>query len=218
LRVHLPVPLSLVLLLAVACAADSGEGALSQASFGAGCAGGGACVGNLDAPLAVGSRLPLRVDLQIPGTATPPLGLVSAAPDVFSVADNVAEAHAAGVGALLLFGPEELVLDFIHLWVAVPEDLGLTRRSEDGDALGSLTPQLALYPGDEVLFSVEAVAGGQDLLGEFPVSVTGGGSTVSVVGAGVSRWFRIRALAPGQATLAIEALGLGTEVQVEVLP
>jgi hypothetical protein len=214
-----PLPLVVVLTALLAgCAAGDSDGALSQATFGAGCAAGGACVGGLDAPLAVGSRLPLRVDLQIPGTATPPLELRSAADDVFSVEDNVATAHAAGVAALLLHGPEDLVLDFLHLWVAVPEGLGLTRRSEEGAVLGTLTPQVALYPGDELLVSVEAVAGGQDLLGEFPVSVTGGGDTVAVVGAGVSRWFRIRALAPGQATLVAEALGHRTEVQVEVLP
>lgn len=209
-----------VLALASSLAACSGEsaGALSQATFGAGCAAGGACVGGLDAPLATGARLPLRVDLQIPGTATPPLVLRSVSPEVFSVEENVAVGVGPGVAALLLEGPGELVLDFVHLWVATPEGLVLTRRSDEGGALGELSPEVTLVPGDELLVSVEAVAGGQELLGDFAAVVTGGGGPVDVLPAGVARWFRLRARAPGEATLRFDALGHRAEVQVEVLP
>ncbi len=210
--------IALVALLGSLAGCGAESGALSQATFGAGCAAGGACVGGLDAPLAVGGRLPLRVDLQIPGTTTPPMELRSAAPDLFSIEENVALGLAPGVGALLLHGPEDLVLDFLHLWVAEAEGLSLTRRSADGAVLGSLTPNLTLFAGDELLFSVEAWAGGQELLGEFPVAVSGGTGTVAVVGAGVSRFFRLRALAPGQATLAVTGLDHQATLQVEVLP
>jgi hypothetical protein len=111
-----------------------------------------------------------------------------------------------------------VVLDFLHLWVAEPEGLVLSRRSAEGTALGPLSPDVPLVPGDELVFSVEAVAGGQDLLGDFTASVTGGGGTVQVIGAGVPRWFRVRALAPGEATLAVDGLGHRATVHVEVLP
>ena len=208
----------LALLLPLAACGGDSAGALSQATFGAGCAAGGACVGGLDAPLAAGARLPLVVDLQIPGTATPPMTLRSVSPEVFSIEGTVAAAHAPGVAALLLVGPDGLVLDFLHLWVADAEGLALNRRSAEGNVLGALSPELPLFPGDEVLFSVEAVAGGQELLGGFDVAVTGAGPAVSVVHAGGARWFRIRALSPGEATLAVDGLGHRATVHVEVLP
>src|SRR5262245_30502646 len=66
-----------------------------------------ACVTKgLDGPIAVGGVVPLSLDLNIQGTSTPTVSLLSADPDVLKAAGTEVVGQSPGVAALVLLSDE----------------------------------------------------------------------------------------------------------------
>jgi hypothetical protein len=209
--------LTLTVVAALLAACGPNSGGFSQARFGTGCQEGSTCVSGIHAPLAVGGVLPLVVQLDLPGSTAPPLRLEAVTEDVFRVEEFSLVGLKPGLAALLVIGPEETVIDFIHLWVEQPDRLDLARRNGDGVVIGKLGQRLTLLVGDEILFSVQPISGSQHLVGEFAVEWEGGADVVRVLPAGIDGWQRLVARAPGTVSLVGSTLGLTRSLEVEVL-
>src|SRR5688572_22736773 len=128
--------LCLLLLALLGCATDGG---LGQANVSTECSPTDfACVTRgLDGPVAVGGVVPLSLDLDIAGTATPTVTLFSGDSAVLKAAGTEVAGLAPGVAALVLLDNEGRAVDFIHVSVAAPKRIGLHRRNAGLD-LGEL--------------------------------------------------------------------------------
>ncbi|MEL6181215.1 MAG: hypothetical protein AAFS10_19820 [Myxococcota bacterium] len=207
----------------VACgdgSAPSTEGALEQATFAPECGSlNQACLQfGLDAPIATGASVPMSINFQILGSSGPPIRLETVMPGVLEVNGSTVLANQEGSTAMLVFGPDNVILDFIHLWVADPDQLQLIRRGDEGQVVGTLQTEVQMLPGDELRVSVEPYGGAQPLLGLFEADWTIEGGAVMVVRDGIAGWYRIVAREAGTATLNASALGLEVPLTVEVLP
>jgi hypothetical protein len=174
-------------------------------------------VSGFDAPLAEGATVPVDVRLDLQGSAAPELELVSGNPEVFNIEGQRLRGARAGVGALLAMAPGELVVDFLHVWVAQPSALLLHRRTEDGAEIGPLPGKVQLLVGDELTVSVEAYAKSQRLMGELESTWEAEETVVEVLEDGAFNQRRLVARAPGATTLQVSALTLGTALELEVL-
>ena len=164
-------PFQGVLLVAIAALALPGcasEGALGQSQSSPDCSPSDfvCAVHGLDKPLAAGTTLPIDVSLDLQGSATPPLTLLSGDESVITVDGSVLRGKGPGLASLLITIPGNLVVDFFHVWVEQPTAIALHRRTEDGGDAGSMPGKLELLVDDELSASVEAFAGSQRLLGE----------------------------------------------------
>jgi hypothetical protein len=183
-------------------------GALSQACIGQG----------LDAPIALGSRLAIAVHHQIGGSSGPPIVLESADTSVLVPIDTAFDAVGEGMSGILFVGPQNQVVDFIHVWVQAADELLIYRYSDNGALLGSVQPTAKLLVDDEILIAVEPRAGGQPLLGNFTLETTASGSSIEILPDPVAGWYRVIATAPGASTLTFEGLGAQVDWAIEVLP
>ncbi len=184
-------------------------GALAQ-----GCMGQG-----LDAPIALGGTLEIQIDYQLAGSSGPPTKLVSATPGILqSEGDGRVTAVGEGMSALLFVGPDEAVIDFLHVWVAKADDLRILRYASNGALLGRVSDDVKLLVGDELLVSVETFGKGQALLGNYVLDYQITGSNVAIVPDPVGGWYRIVARTAGAATVTFDALGLKKVWTLEVLP
>lgn len=180
----------------------------------------------LDSPIAVGSQLGVGVTFDINGTSGVPASLQTSDPAVLTTAEGVVSAETPGVAVLLIRGPDQRVLDFIHLWTAAAEELRLVRYTDDAEPFGVLGAGGALLAGDELLVNTEAFAGNQPLIGLFPTEWTveelvpsaTGEPVVAVIDDLVFGLSRVVARTPGRARLTASALGLETAIELEVLP
>ncbi len=176
----------------------------------------------MDAPLAEGAALGLGIDYDLAGNSGPGMTLVAADPEVIGVEDAVITGHVAGATALLILGPDEEVIDFIHVWVAEATELRLVKHNDAGDVLGSVAKEGVLLTGDEILLSVEAFSSTQALLGlfetVFEVDVLEGEEPIAIVQDIVFGWYRLVARSPGRVNVNIAALGQVRELALEVLP
>lgn len=184
-------------------------GALSQ-----GCMGQG-----LDAPIALGSTLEIAIDYKIAGASGPPTKIETANPLVLK-GEGGTRVTAAGEGmsALFFVGPDGMIIDFLHVWVARPDELRVLRYSSGGALLGPVQERAQLLVGDEILVSVETYGGGQALLGNYPLTYTASSNAVRIVPDPVAGWYRVVAREAGTASLAFEALGMKKTWALEVLP
>ena len=216
--------LALPLMMVVAACGDGGappvDGAMEQATFAPECGSfNQACLrAGLDAPIATGAQVPIHINFQIQGSSGPPISLATVRPDVLDVDAATVFANQEGSTSLLVFGPDDTVLDFIHVWVSDPDELRLVRRGDEGQVLGDLTQATQRLPGDELRVSVEPYRASQPLLGLFEPTWTVTGDAVSIVRDGVAGWYRVVARQPGDATLKADAHGLSLTLSVEVLP
>lgn len=216
-----------------ACGGDgSGIGPPSPGGFGSAelqpeCGAlGRACLSRgLDSPLAVGSRLGLGITFDINGTSGVPATMTSSDPEILTAAAGVVDATGPGVAVLLIRGPDQTVLDFIHLWTAEAEELRLVRYTDEAEPFGTIRQNGTLLAGDELLVAPEAFAGNQPLIGLFDTEWTieeiepaVDGPVVSVVDDVVFGLFRVVARAPGRARLTASALGVETSLELEVQP
>jgi hypothetical protein len=184
-------------------------GALSQACIGQG----------LDAPIAKGSTVDLAVAYKVPGSSGPPTTLATANPDV--VASNGAtqlRAVGEGMSAVMFVGPDEHVIDIMHVWVQQPTELRINRYDDSGDLLGRVQAMSQLLAGDEILVAVEPFANGQPLLGNFDLQYGTTASPVAIVPDPVGGWYRVVARQAGAATITFHALDLDATWKLEVLP
>lgn len=177
------------------------------------------CVaGGLDKPLAAGTSLPIDVTLDLQGSATPPISLISGDETVFSVEGSVLHGGGPGLAALLITIPGNLVIDFFHVWVEQPTAIAIHRRADDGGDAGALPEKLELLVDDELYASVETFAGAQRLLGEPDAAWSVNSSAVAILEAGTSGRRRLVAKEVGPAKVHVEAFGATADLDVEVLP
>jgi hypothetical protein len=176
----------------------------------------------MDAPLAVGAAMGLGIDYELGGSAGPTMTLAPANTTVLSVDDAVITGEAVGASALLIVGPDEEVIDFIHVWVAEATELRLVRHNDQGAPLGAVAKEGTLLNGDEVLISVEAFSSTQALLGlfetTFEIEVVDGDDPVTIVEDIVFGWYRLVARAPGRVRVIATALGQTRDLDLEVMP
>lgn len=227
-----PFLTSLVLL--AACGGDSGIGPPSPGAFGQAdvspeCgAFHQACISRgLDSPLAVGSQVGLGISFEVPGSSGPPTSLASTDLSILTVEDGVATIVGEGVAALLITGPDETVVDFIHLWSKAADDIRVIRYNADGAPIGGVRDGGAILVGDELLVATEAFAVSQPLIGLFDTTWTAeplidndpdAGPIASVVQDVVFGLYRIVARRPGTIRLTADALGQSISIDLEVLP
>lgn len=171
-----------------------------------------------DAPLAVGSRTELSITFQTAGQAGLDIGLETTEPSVLLNEDWYVEAVGPGVSGLLITTEDGAVIDYLHVWASVPEEMRIQAWSQSGDLLGRVQPQVTLLVGDEVLISVEPYANAQPLLGNFVLDRTINGDAVAVIPDAVGGLYRVVARSEGVATITFGALGLQSVWDIEVLP
>jgi hypothetical protein len=172
----------------------------------------------LDAPMAAGSSVELIIDFTLSGSTGPAVSLHAADPTVLVVDGNEVAAAAEGMSGLLFVGEDDVVLDFLHVWVARPDELRLLAYSRQGDLLGRVQDRVTLLVGDEVLVSVEPFKAAQPLLGNFRLERELTGEAVIVVPDAVGGLYRVVARSVGTATVTLRGLGLETSWAIEVLP
>jgi len=169
---------------------------------------------NPQAPLAIGTRFHPEVSTEIAGTTTPNLRLESASPDVVAVEDGALIARKQGASAVLISTDDGSVVDFVHIWVAPVTKITLARR--DGDRIGNA---VGLAVGEDITIQPTLWNGAQRLSGDGDaVWTVSNGSAVSVLRDGSSDRRRLRARAPGKATVTVAQGESRTSVEIEVIP
>jgi hypothetical protein len=165
------------------------------------------------APLALGSRFHPDVSAEIAGTTTPVLRLESAAPDVVAVDDGALVARGTGAGAVLIATDDGSIVDFVHVWVAPVTRVTLARR--DGDRIAGA---IGLAVGEDVTLAPALWNHAQRLSGDGDARWTvSDESVLRVLRDGSSDRRRLRAAAPGVATVTVTIGGVHTSVDVEVV-
>ncbi len=168
------------------------------------------------APIAIGAKFYPEVSSEAAGSTTPNLVLDSAAPDIIAVEDGALVAKAAGTSAVLITTDDGSVVDFIHVWGAPVTKISLAKR--DGDRIGG---SIGLAVGEDITLQPALWNGAQKLAGEGQVTWTssaGDDGPVAILRDGSTDRRRLRARAPGKATLTV-ALGTATNtVDIEVVP
>lgn len=173
----------------------------------------------LDAPLAVGARLPLDIRLTARGTAAPKLLLEAARADVIGIEGAELIGKAPGFSSILVAGEDRLVLDFLTLSVAKPDRLELYRLTADGAPEASPLPsKIQIAPGDDIEVTLRAFSGATRLLGDLDGTWTLDGAVGTLLDAGRRASRRLRVKAAGNATLAIETPNGTKSLALEVLP
>jgi hypothetical protein len=203
----------LLLLLPAACGAG---GALRQATLVGQCAEGDAACSRRhpQAPIAVGTRFYPEVSASIDGSSAPNLVLESAAPDVLVVEGGALIARKPGTSAILISTDDASVVDFVHMWVAPVTKLTLMRR--DGDRVDGA---IGLTVGEDVTLTPALWNGAQRLAGAGDVAWTvSPEGAVSILRDGSPDRRRLRARAPGKATITASLGDASASVDVEVVP
>jgi hypothetical protein len=166
------------------------------------------------APIAIGARFHPEVTAEIAGNTVPSLQLESAVPDVIAVVDGALVARQPGTSAVLMTTDDGAVVDFVHVWAAPVTRLTLAKR--DGDRIGGA---IGLAVGEDVTLQPALWNGVQKLGGEADLSwKVSNESTVSVLHDGSSDRRRLRARAPGKATVTVAFGDQSATVEIEVVP
>lgn len=178
-----------------------------------------ACIGQaLDAPLVLGGHLELAIDFQVGGSTGPPLLVETADPTILQAAASDLLATGEGASAVLFVGPDDQVVDFIHVWVTPADELRVLRWSETGSLLGRVQREIQLLVGDEILVSIEPFASAQPLLGNFALERAVTGTAVAIVPDPVAAWYRLVAREAGASAVTFSGVDLETTIDIEVLP
>jgi len=209
--------------LLIACGSDTGTtGAMGQSSTTPDCAPNDtACRDDgLDAPLAVGARLPLDVRITAKGVSAPKMTWEAARADVLSVESGALVGKGPGWSSVLFVNDDGLVMDFLTLNVTPAERVEVYRLTKEGGAEATPLPaKLQLAEGDDFEVAVKAFSGETRLLGELDATWTLDVPEVATVldnGRPASRRLRIKK--PGTGALSIVAGGFTKVVTLEVLP
>jgi hypothetical protein len=213
------LPSALALLAACGQAGSGTTGAMGQSSTTPECAPNDtSCQSDgLDAPIAVGARVPLDVNVTSRGVATPALKLEPARGDILDVDGIRLVGKAEGASSVLITTNEGLVLDFFTITVAKPERLELYRLTKDGapDAL-PLPDKIQLTSNDEIEITVKPFAQSTRLLGELDASWSLEGNIGIVLDAGRSGSRRFVVKNAGTGTLKVGAGPLSKALTIEV--
>jgi hypothetical protein len=191
-------------------------GAMHQAALMGQCAEGDASCARRHplAPLAIGARFHPEVSTDIAGTSTPHLQLESAAPDVLALDGDALVAKKPGASAVLITTDDGSVVDFVHVWVAPITSITLARR--DGEHVSGT---VGLAVGEDLTLAPTMWNGAQQLSGEVEGQWTiTGDAKLSVLRDGANDRRRLRARAPGKATLVVAMGDARATLDLEVLP
>ncbi len=172
----------------------------------------------LDAPLAVGASIQPDVRMQLAGTASPTLVLVSARPTVVTANGGRLTGRAPGVSAILVTTKEGQVLDFYHLWVERASRATLHRLYDDGRDMGEVRGEMDLMVGESVVLTPRVYYRAQELAGTIEGQWSVDPPVASVLGQGIAERRRLVATAPGKATLTVKLANVAVKVPLTVLP
>lgn len=205
----------------VACAEDGTSGAMGQSSATPDCAPNDSnCLEDgLDAPVAVGARLPVDVRITAKGVSSPKMTLEAARADVLSVEGGALVGKSPGWSSVLFVNDEGLVMDFLTLNVTPAERVEIYRLTESGGVEASPLPaRIQLAAGDDFEIAVKAFSGATRLLGELDATWKLDQDIVTILDTGRPASRRLRVKTPGTATLTIEAGGFTKSIALEALP
>ena len=166
------------------------------------------------APLAIGARFYPEVATEIAGTSTPNLRLESAAPDILAVDGGALVAKQPGASAVLISTDDGSVVDFVHVWVAPVSTITVARR--DGERIAG---PIALAVGEDVVLEPALWNGAQRLAGAADVTWTAtSDAPVAILRDGSPDRRRLKARAPGQATITVALGDAKATFDIEVVP
>lgn len=166
------------------------------------------------APLAIGAHFYPEVSTEVAGTSTPNLRLESAAPDVVDVDGSALVAKKPGTSAVLISTDDGSVVDFVHIWVAPVSLVTVARR--DGERIAGA---INLTVGEDITLEPALWNGAQRLAGTADVQWTASDAApVAILRDGSPDRRRLKARAPGKATITIALGDTRTSVDVEVVP
>lgn len=168
------------------------------------------------APIAIGAKFYPEVSSDAAGSTTPNLVLDSAAPDVIEVVDGALVAKRSGTSAVLITTDDGSVVDFIHVWAAPVTKVSLSKK--DGDRIGG---SIGLAVGEDITIQPALWNGAQRLAGEGQVTWTsseGDAGPIAILRDGSVDRRRLRARAPGKATITVALGETTTTVEIEVVP
>lgn len=207
---------ALIPLLFFGCAGDAG--ALENSNWATECSPTDfACVtAGLSGPVAVGGVVPLSVDVDVLGSSTPTVTLLSADPTVLKASGTEVVGQAPGLAALILLAANDQAIDFLHVSVAAPNRLGLHRR-DGGLELGEIVEEIQMVSGDEMVLEVAPYLDSQRLLGK-GTSEWSTGPNVTLLRDGSPERRRVVARTPGEEDITVRAFGFEKTLHVEVLP
>ena len=166
------------------------------------------------APIAIGARFYPEVATEVAGTSTPNLRLESALPDVVAVEDGALVGKQPGTSAVLISTDDGSIVDFVHVWVAPVSNITVARR--DGERIAG---PIALTVGEDVVLVPALWNGAQKLTGAADVAwSTTSDTPLAILRDGSPDRRRIKARAPGKATVTVALGGAQTAIDVEVVP
>jgi hypothetical protein len=196
--------------------ACAGSGGMRQATLGGQCAADDAACAKRHpmAPLAIGARFYPDVSTELDGTTPPNLRLESADPNILDVEGAALVARSPGTAAVLITTDDGSVVDFVHVWVAPVSSVSIARR--DGERIDGA---IGLVAGEDVTLVPTLWSGAQRLSGDAGAvwSVDNPGA-VTVLRDGSSDRRRLRARAPGRATVKVAIGNAASSVDIEVAP
>jgi hypothetical protein len=167
------------------------------------------------APIAIGTRFHPELSTELAGTTTPNLRLESAVPGVVAVEDGALVARTAGTSAVLISTDDGAIVDFVHVWVAPVTRITLARR--DGERVAGT---IALTVGEDVTLVPALWNGAQRLSGDGDARwhTEDADGSVAILRDGSTDRRRLRARAPGRATITVALGDLAAAIDVEVVP
>lgn len=206
------------LVFATGCAQGS-AGALGQTDTTAACPPSElvCAVSGIDAPIARGAALPIQVSVTSEGSAAPPLSFASANPDVFTIHDARIHAKEPGLASMLITMEGDIVVDFLHVWVAEADALRLHRVTRGGLQSSPLPAAMEVLVGDELTLVAAPHRGPQRLLGELDAAFEADPQVVTMLDEGVPGSRRIVATKAGETSVTVKALGIEVAVALSVL-
>lgn len=172
----------------------------------------------LTAPLAVGGSLQPKVDIDLQGTASPTIELISARPDVATAADGKIVGRSPGVTAILVTTKEGTVMDFHHLWVEQATRMTLHRQDDQARDLGEVLDGIDFLVGESIYVTPRVYFKSQELAGTVPGTWTIDPPVAVLLKQGLADSRRLFAARPGEATLTVSIPGVSVRVPIRVLP
>jgi hypothetical protein len=178
----------------------------------------GGLLSSLQAPIAVGGSVRPALRLELHGSTPPSTHYISTRPGIIAVRDGVLEGRAPGMSAVLVANDQNVVLDFIHVWVKAANRLEVHRIDVDGADMGEVSEPVEMIVGESVRFVPKPYAGAELLTGVATSSWTVEPPIATVLREGLPGRCRILARNPGTATMKVSLLGSVASVQVKVMP
>ena len=171
----------------------------------------------LNAPLAVGGSIQPDVQMDLQGTASPTLVLVSGRPEVVSADGGRLTGRAPGVSAILVTTKEGVVLDFYHLWVEQATRATLHRLYDDGRDMGEVWEGIDVMVGESVVLTPKVYYGAQELAGTVQGQWTVEPPVASVLREGVGERRRLVASTPGSAMVTVKLANVAVAMPLRVV-